>query len=399
MRSIQEEFNLSSGDFLLTPGEYQGPLVIRRPCVFDGGQSTLWADKGPVLLIASPGVTIRNLRVEVTGSAGGTAIQITAPHACLENVEASGNVTGLSGEPEDCRLPPAISLGEFSADQENVFSLELETACRAELLCGLRDVAVFPQELSPGKNHVLIKTGPMRDNTILYGEILVRTSVTRRIYLTGKALIGAPNGRMGLPLPVEYPSGPAPAVPPPEIVAPAAEYDQIPAIARGQRLPAGELQEGVLKLAYEHQYADPAIEIDGYVFLLKDGGKVRSDQDLIFFGNPDSKGVQVRSSSGRPLVLVELPKVEAWVERIAVCCSIYGDNPRQNFSQVDGPVLRIFRDSAELYRFPLSELRDEKTVVAVEIYRYKGEWKLNFVGAGFRSGLKQLCEGYGVEVE
>ena len=160
-------------------------------------------------------------------------------------------------------------------------------------------------------------------------------------------------------------------------------------IARGQRLPAGELAEGVVRVVYEHQYAETSLEIDGYVFLLQGNGKVRNDRDLIFFGTPESAGkaVQVSSAGGRPLVSAELPKLETGVEKLAICCSIYGDKAMENFSQVDGPVIRVFHDSRELYRFPLSDLRTEKTVVALEIYRYKGQWKLNFVGAGYRSGL------------
>ena len=36
MTNIQDQFNATkSGDFVLAPGEYEGPLVIDRPCVFD----------------------------------------------------------------------------------------------------------------------------------------------------------------------------------------------------------------------------------------------------------------------------------------------------------------------------------------------------------------------------
>ena len=47
----------------------------------------------------------------------------------------------------------------------------------------------------------------------------------------------------------------------------------------------------------------------------------------------------------------------------------------------------------------MAGLNLEKTVVALEFYRYKGDWKVQFVGAGYHSGLRTLCESYGVEVE
>ena len=89
------------------------------------------------------------------------------------------------------------------------------------------------------------------------------------------------------------------------------------------------------------------------------------------------------------------------MERLAICYSIYesGEGASPTFAQVQEPLLRIFAGEEEVFRLKLEDLRVEKTLVAVEVYRYKGQWKLNFVGAGYRDGLRRLCESYGVEVE
>ena len=122
---------------------------------------------------------------------------------------------------------------------------------------------------------------------------------------------------------------------------------------------------------------------------------------MIFFGNTEAKNQSIKLSTAdaKPLVLIDLEKVDSAVNKIVVCYSIYGDESSQNFSKVMSPTIRIFGGDKEVYRFELKDLTEEKTVVATEIYRYKGEWKMNFVGAGYNSGLKQLCEGYGVNVE
>lgn len=406
MRTLQEEFNLTSGDFSLSPGEYEGPLVVKRPCVIDGGGATLWARKGPVLVVDAPDVTIKNLRVEVTGAPclgeSWAAVKSSRPRTKLSSVEVAGAVLGIPGEAENWRLPTILALGNFPPDRENAFAFELEAPAAGEIVCRLRDVSVTPQRLSPGKNRITITAGPMRDNTILYGEILVRTAVTRRIYITGKCVQGAAVRRADRLLPVESPfSGPLPVDPPPEVIPPAAPDSQVTYITRGQRLPAEELREGVVKVAYEHQYAGPSIELDVYVFLLQENGKVRGDRDLIFFSNPAAAdgGVKLAPTGGKPLVLAELAKLNPNISKVAVCYSIYGDKPRENFSLITEPLLRIFHGSRELYRFPLRGLMIEKTVVALELYRYKGQWKINFVGSGYRSGLKELCESYGLEVE
>lgn len=394
MHNLQEEFNLSSGNFHLEPGEYPGPLVIGRPCVLDGGGATLWADRGPVLDIRAPGVTVRNLRVEVTGPRGSTdaAIRTSDPRTALEDVSVCGNVAGLTGE--TWRLPAAADLGEFAPDRENAFLLELEAPAPAQLLCSLRDVALSPSRLVPGKNRVVIQVGPLRDNTILYGELLVRTAVTRRIYLTGRARMGAAPSCGDRPVSTEQ-AGPGAELPPEEVIPPMGEGGAY--MTRGQRLTLEG--PGTLKAAYSHQYAESGIEVDPYVFLLREDGRAASDQDLLFFGHPEDRGVRIAPISNAAVVLVDPEKLPRQVGRVAICYSVYGEEARQNFSRVDAPLVRLFQGGGELCRFSLSELRGEKTVVALELYRHKGGWKLNFVGAGYRSGLRRLCESYGIQVE
>ena len=50
----------------LLPHEFAGPAVLRRRCILDGQGATVWALRGPVLTVEAEGVTIRNLRLEVT---------------------------------------------------------------------------------------------------------------------------------------------------------------------------------------------------------------------------------------------------------------------------------------------------------------------------------------------
>ena len=156
-----------------------------------------------------------------------------------------------------------------------------------------------------------------------------------------------------------------------------------------------------IKFIYESMSSSPGIDIDSYCFALGANGKVSRDEDLIFFGNPEAANSSIRTGSAdsKPLALIDLDKVDPAVCRIALCYSIYGDDPHQNFSGVSSPVIRVFGGDREMLRFELKDLSEEKTVVAAEVYRYKGEWKINFVGAGYKSGLTQLCESYGVNVD
>lgn len=400
MEEIQKHFDQSGGDFLLSPGEYQGPLTVSRPCILDGAGSTLWAEHGPVLTITAPGVTIKNLRVEITGGAdtNGTAVQCTAPSVTFTQVEVNGDVVGLSQEAPNWKFPRVAALGTFAADAENRFQIQLEAPADAEVVCRMKDLRIAPARLRPGMNTLTLTTQRLRDNTILYGEIFIQTQVTRRIYIYGKAVKGAPVANASAAAEnAGLPQGSLPADP---IVLHQPD-EAVEALQRGQRVSLRGLYDHELKIVYEHQGTARPLEVDCYCFLLRDNGKASSDEDLVFFGNMESPdhAVRVPTTGLETVAQICLDRVGSLVQKIVLCYAIYGDDSRLHFSMVSGPRIRFFDGAKELYQFALSSLSDEKAVVAAEFYRYKGEWKLKPVGAGYRAGLAKLCESYGIQTE
>ena len=149
------------------------------------------------------------------------------------------------------------------------------------------------------------------------------------------------------------------------------------------------------------------IEIDGSACVLYVGGKVKQDEDFIFYNNTlhESRSVEyVQISDGNESALkISLDKIPEDAEKIAFTLSIYeGDERGRNFSQISGATIRIINaDTAkELMRFNLDDnFTVETGIVAGEVYRYKGEWKFNATGAGFVGGLESLCRNFGVAIE
>lgn len=407
MSFIQEEFDRVTGDFVLTPGEYEGPLIITRPCVVDGQHSTLWANSGPVLVVDSASVTLKNLRIEVTGCQEKdhpvTSLRSNYKDTKLENIEINGAVEGLPGENTQWGVPSVIALGDFAADKENRFSVEFDAPRGAEIIHNLKDVVITPQRIKQGRNTISITTSNMRDNTILFGEMLIKTEVARRIYITGRAKKGAPEHLLDPPVSGDLTiSAPLQMDPPDEVIAPALPDDeQIQSVKKGQRLSLAQMSLRTLKVVYSHKKESRPLAVDPYVFLLGKNGKVRSDNDLIFFGNEEAENheVRVKTDNGNAFATIELSKISTEIEKIAICISIYEDQSGADFSCVDDPIIRLFFEEKEQFRFALDDLTQEKTVVVVELYRYKGEWKVNFVGGGFKLGLASLCREYGVNVE
>lgn len=408
MRTVWELFGGNTGgEIIVSPGEYAGPLVVDKACTIKGNMSVIWADSGPVLVIKAAGVKIENLRVEVTGNGEFTAISSEYPDTKLVNVEVRGNVKGILGEAECWELPNVISLGDFSAEEENRFRVKINAAGKATLESRAKALTIAPVELEKGENFVLLTADALKDNTILYGEIMVHTAVSRRIYVMGKARAGAPKyGILEAPA-IEHnkPSESISSAPPTDVIPVEQTIEHninenisdIKQAKKGQRIPISELGSSLVKIVFKHKSDDKSIEIDGYAFLLRENGKVMKDEDLVFFGNPESPDKSVRTGNTEPFIEADLEKTEPDIAKIAVCFSVYGDT-QKNISSVKEPAVRIFGGGKEMYGFELNGLSDEKTFVAVELYRYKGEWKLNFVGAGYKSGLKKLCESYGVEV-
>ncbi|QBE62977.1 TerD family protein [Pseudoduganella lutea] len=154
-----------------------------------------------------------------------------------------------------------------------------------------------------------------------------------------------------------------------------------------------------------------AFDIDSSAFVLKADGKVRNDQDFIFYNNlKTADGAVVHSGDNRTgegsgddeTVSVDLAKVPAEVDRIAVCVTIHdADARRQNFGQVQKAFVRCVNaaSGAEVARYDLSEDSSTETAMVFgELYRNGSDWKFRAVGQGFAGGLGALATSYGVAV-
>ena len=59
-----------NSEVTLPSGEFEGPLVINKPLRVKGKSTTIWAKKSPVIQITSGGVTIEDIRAEITEGCG-----------------------------------------------------------------------------------------------------------------------------------------------------------------------------------------------------------------------------------------------------------------------------------------------------------------------------------------
>lgn len=157
-------------------------------------------------------------------------------------------------------------------------------------------------------------------------------------------------------------------------------------------------------------------DLDASVFMLGPNGRVRSDNDFIFYGNLQSQDGSVRhmgdnlvggSGGDDEVIIIDFTKVPADVDKIAITVTIYeAEERRQNFGQVSQAYVRVAAITSpddltgtDVLRFDLAEeFSIETALVFCEFYRYRGEWKFNAVGSGYQGGLRALCLSYGVDV-
>ena len=152
-------------------------------------------------------------------------------------------------------------------------------------------------------------------------------------------------------------------------------------------------------------------DLDAIAFLLNEAGKVRNDQDFIFFNNLKSGDGSVehtgdnRTGEGEgddEKIKINLSTIPADVNKVAICAIIYeGQARNQNFGQVGDAFIRVVNDNgnSEIARYDLSEDSSTETAMIFgELYRHNGDWKFRAVGQGFNGGLGPLASSYGVSV-
>ena len=61
--------------------------------------------------------------------------------------------------------------------------------------------------------------------------------------------------------------------------------------------------------------------------------------------------------------------------------------------------MEFLSNGKPIYTIPLTDLNTLSTVIVAEVYRYKGNWKINPVVAGYKEGLPKLCKSFGVDAE
>lgn len=153
------------------------------------------------------------------------------------------------------------------------------------------------------------------------------------------------------------------------------------------------------------QDPDPnAEELDVSCFLLTDSKKVRSDDDMIFYGQRQSKdgAIEIKDlaaseGAGRKTSFkVDLSKLAADVTSVAIVGTTGTANGVKPVSSLQSLSVKA---GPEISFDIATGQASEAALILGELYLRNGQWKFRAVAQGFNGGLQPLAEHYGVVID
>ncbi|MCX5396751.1 TerD family protein [Streptomyces sp. NBC_00102] len=148
-------------------------------------------------------------------------------------------------------------------------------------------------------------------------------------------------------------------------------------------------------------------DVDASALLLDSSGRVRSDEDFVFYNQPRHPDGQVRHLPKRSVadgltdtIEADLAALDPSVDRVVIAASSDG----ASFGSVHDLRISLYdttaADGAPLAVFEVRpETGEETAVICGELYRRGDGWKFRAVGQGYPTGLIGLATDFGISVD
>ncbi|MFE0648089.1 TerD family protein [Streptomyces sp. NPDC059534] len=149
-------------------------------------------------------------------------------------------------------------------------------------------------------------------------------------------------------------------------------------------------------------------DVDASALLLGLSGRVRSDEDFVFYNQPRHPSGLVRRLPKKRVaegltdtVEADLGSLDGSVDRVVIAASSDGGS----FRSVSDLRILLYDATAGPDREPLAlfdvtaETGEETAVICGELYRRGDGWKFRAVGQGYPTGLIGLATDFGISVD
>ncbi|MGA5728183.1 TerD family protein [Streptomyces seoulensis] len=130
-----------------------------------------------------------------------------------------------------------------------------------------------------------------------------------------------------------------------------------------------------------------------------EGGRVHDSHRIARPGAPALPGIEVpRTAAAEHRLSADLGELPDAVHRVTVLLALpEGPGAESRFGATGAPRAAVTdADGTEIVRFTLAGLDAESAVVALELYRRQGGWKVRAVGQGYAEGLTALLADLGL---
>ncbi|MGW7523896.1 TerD family protein [Streptomyces sp. NPDC054783] len=176
------------------------------------------------------------------------------------------------------------------------------------------------------------------------------------------------------------------------------------AMLKGSNVP---LEAGTVRAVLRWAPGQGVPDVDASALLLGPDGRVRSDEDFVFYNQPRHPSGKVwrlgkkRVAEGlTDTIQSDLPGVEPDVGRIVLVASADGIT----FDRVPALCILLYdaavADAEPLARFEIKpETGAETALICGELYRRGEGWKFRALGEGYSNGLKGLATDFGISVD
>ncbi len=417
-------------------GEYEGRLIINKSCTVRGSGSVIWSASGPAVIVNADGVRLENIKTELTSDSLPYDKNVSLycrPDTVFSDVEVGGAVIGIPGEEQYWGIPKMLSLGVLPAERDISFLIDVYVPVDCEISCDMYGVSVSPDRLAEGYNSISIKTEKNKSGIILYGNIYITSSVTG---ILRKIIISGETGSADAPAPVNYLLFSADREAPAAYKEMLTDFDPYAADEQDTSqneyvqikdnetsateeinengFPDGIREENVyitantavplapkkycIELAYSSAKAE--LDIEGYMFMLGENGRVRKNSAMIFFGNDHSEcgSIYYLNNADKRAMVADFGAIPDDVKRMVLFFSIYGDSPTQKFDMLVGGEISILCENGVHMHFMLEKDTGFRTILALGFDKKDGVWELITSGKGVAMPLEDICRSYGVTI-
>lgn len=170
-------------------------------------------------------------------------------------------------------------------------------------------------------------------------------------------------------------------------------------LIRGQKLKLADVLSS-LQFFVNVAVQSPFIT-DVALFGLNSQGRLASDEYMVFYNQPVSPCQSLKLTQNTPSFCqfsLDLARLPSTIQKMVITLSIDGNgvmshlgNSSVNLVDLQGQTLATFALTGAMFA-------QERALMALEIYKKDGIWRINAVGQGFDGGLPALVAYFGAEV-